>query len=479
VRAEAVLLVLAAACGPVHMLTRPEGDGGWSPARRRAEIETRAAAAGVHLDATPPAAPAGPLDLHAALALAATGNRRIADADRDVDFAGTRVREARGRLFPATTGVGRYSWFTSAQTNSVTLPAGVGLRGFTPTVVVRDREQGVLSGTIALPLDVSGELRHTLAAAQAGYRGERARRWATTLAQQSAVIDAYFTLLQAERLREVTDQTLALQRTQLTNAQSRFENGRLTKNELLVVQVALRDAEQERLQRDLGIAQARWALNALLGLDVDAPTEVVDVRAAPDVPGVDEALHTAYAQNPVLAALLEEQQRLEALTTALVRSRLPRLQGGGTADWTTPEILHPQEIGSGFVGFSWDLGTDGRREADIAGARIAADRNRIALEQELRELESAVRLAQRSTEERIAAQAAAEAAVGQAEENLRIRTQQFDAGRATSEDVLEAQALLASQRATLATALYQAHARRAQLQELMGLALDDTPSPPR
>jgi outer membrane protein TolC len=64
-------------------------------------------------------------------------------------------------------------------------------------------------------------------------------------------------------------------------------------------------------------------------------------------------------------------------------------------------------------------------------------------------------------------------AVAQAEENLRIRRQQFDAGRATSDDVLDATALLAAQRATVATALYQAHTRRAELQALIGLPLDD------
>ena len=63
-------------------------------------------------------------------------------------------------------------------------------------------------------------------------------------------------------------------------------------------------------------------------------------------------------------------------------------------------------------------------------------------------------------------------ALGQAEENLRIRNQQFDVGRATSEDVLDAQALLERQRATLARALYDAHTRRAELQQLMGLPLD-------
>jgi outer membrane protein TolC len=148
------------------------------------------------------------------------------------------------------------------------------------------------------------------------------------------------------------------------------------------------------------------------------------------------------------------------------------VSAGGAIDYTTSDIVQPQRIGSGFVGFSWDLGTDTRREAEIAAARIAAEQNRLVLEQELRELEAAVRATQRAAAERLAALAAAEAGVGQAEENLRIRRQQFDAGRATSDDVLDAEALLTAQRATLASALYQAHTRRAELQQLIGLPLD-------
>jgi outer membrane protein TolC len=83
-----------------------------------------------------------------------------------------------------------------------------------------------------------------------------------------------------------------------------------------------------------------------------------------------------------------------------------------------------------------------------------------------------VRTARLAAEERLAALTSAETAVLQAEENRRIRGQQFDVGRATSEDVLDAEALLAQQRAVLATALYQAHTRRAELQQVMGLPLD-------
>jgi outer membrane protein len=498
-----VPLVLLASCGTVALMTRPEGDGGWSSVHRVRELERLARAADVDLDpaaersaqptaqtATEAAATAGaaasaaaaahdetrdalapPLTLRTALERAARGNRRLAEARQQLAIARQSVWQARGRLFPATTGSGRYTWHSDAQTNSVTLPGPDGTV-VTRTIEVRDQELGQLSGVVTIPLDLSGELWATLAAAQAGYRGEAARLWAVTLEQDLTVIAAYFTLLEAERLRDVTVQTITLNRQQLAYAQDRFDSGRLTKNEVLVVQVVLRDTEQRRLQRELAIDQARWALNQAIGARVDAPTEVADVRDRPRLPAAAEALTTAYRDNPLLLALLEDQQRLDATASALARSRLPRFAGGGSVDKSTADTIEPNLISAGFVGFELDLGTDTRREASIVAARLAAEQNRTRIERELRELEQAVRSTQRQAEERLAALDAAEIAVVQAEENLRIRQQQFDAGRATSEDVLDAVALLAVQRATLASALYQAHTRRAELQRLMGQSLE-------
>ncbi len=473
-RADGLALTLVAAWsllpGCAHLL-RPEGSGGWSPERRAKELGARADAAGVQLtpseDIVPPPSDT-PLTLDEALRLAAARNRRIAIAERQLRIESARVRQARAGLLPSVTGSGRYTWYTDPQTNSVNLGGGRG----TQTIPIRDDEEGRLNGTLTVPIDAWGEASRALEAAQAGYRGERARVWATRLGEDVGVIRAYFDLLEAERLREVTMQSLTAQRTQLNNAGSRFDSGRLTKNELLVVQVAVSSSEQQLVQRQLAVDQARWRLNRSIGLEVNAPTRVVDVRTRPSVPPIAETLGRAYRENPALLALVEEQQRLEATASSLGRSRLPRFAGGAAIDWTSSDVLQPQRIGSGFVGFTWDLGTDGRREAEIAAAREAVDQNRIAIEAELRDLEAAVRATQGAAEERLAALATAEAAVGQAEENLRIREQQFGAGRAASEDVLDAEALLTAQRATLASALYQAHTRRAELQELMGLAMD-------
>src|SRR5262249_56078718 len=83
----------------------------------------------------PPAAPENvstPLSLTDALALATTGNRRITEAERGVDAAAAHVRDTRGLLLPATTGSGRYTWYTSELRNAIALPPGILPRPTTP-----------------------------------------------------------------------------------------------------------------------------------------------------------------------------------------------------------------------------------------------------------------------------------------------------------------------------------------------------------
>jgi len=475
VRRELIVLVLLGACAPLSTFTKPEGTGGWSPERRQEEVRTRAEAAGVPLvpstdDTT--VDPTAPLTLADALELARTRSRRIAVAERELDISRERVWQARGRLLPGIRGSGRYAAYTDELTTPVVLsPQLAALAGGAPDVVIREQDFATVNGTLRVPIDVFGELTKTLTAAQAGYRGERARLWATTLDEQLAVVRSYYDLLEAQRLREVTELTLELESEQLRQARAREQAGRLMRNEVLVVEVAVQDSEQRLLQHEIAIESARWSLNRAIGLPVDAPTSVADVDDRPDLPTTDEARAEAHENNPVIESLLQEQQRLDDLVHARTAALLPRFDSGATIDYSTATIVQPQRVGGGFVGFTWDVDTGGTARAELAEARIAADRQRLAIEAELRRLDVAVRTSRRAVEERLAALATAESAIAQAEENLRIRRQQFDAGRSTSDDVLDAQALLTAQRATLATALYEAHVRRAELQQLMGLPL--------
>ena len=471
--------------------TRPEGNGGWSQQRRS---EERAAAAAKFTPppeapraATPRAqgAPAPEaqgvqkiprvLSLADALAMADRYNRTIAIAERTTDMAAEDVGVARSALLPKTTVQAGYTWYTDPLTNSVTLPPDLGLAS--PVVTVREEHFGTVSAAMRLALDISGELRHGLDAAQASYRAEEARTWATTLSEQRSVVQAYLGLLQAERLNDVTKQTVAVYERQLSDAQSQFDQGRLTKNGVLVVQVALSNAHQRLLRGDVGIARMRRALNKVVGLPVDAATEIADVPGRPVLPDVEDAVSEANRSSPVLGALLEEAQAIDERTTALTRARFPRVAVTAGYDASSAEIVQPQSYASAGVGLQWDLGSDLGRESEIAKLHQAAKRSRVLLDRSARDVEEMVRGAYDAALERLAAVDASEVATRQAEENLRIRREQFAVGRATSEDVLDASVMLSRERAGLATARYQAHARRAELQQLMGRPLEDLASP--
>ena len=224
--ALALAVALLPGCFAWQTLSRPEGAGGWSIERRAETLENIGRSAGVAVDGRaardpslpadsgaadaaylrdpglPPGTnrrltaqasvhqsvaipadarerPAAALDLPTALGLAKRGNRRIAEADKQVEAAAARVMDVRGRLLPGTTASSRASWYTAGQTTNVDLPPGLLPPGTAiPVVTVRDPQNAAFNGTLLAPLDLTGELWHTLQAAQAGYRGEKARAWA-------------------------------------------------------------------------------------------------------------------------------------------------------------------------------------------------------------------------------------------------------------------------------------------------------------
>ncbi|HXC52813.1 MAG TPA: TolC family protein [Candidatus Limnocylindrales bacterium] len=472
-RAAAAICAIAACAAAGCTALGPAGRGGWTPERRASELEQASAiTAGPSpaplarsLPETPfvPSAPAAPrkLDLDAALALAHRHNRSIGISDASVDIAAGNVAVARAALLPTASVHGSYNWFSDEQSNTVDFG------GQTNSIVIREQDFASVNAAARLAIDLSGELRHGLYSAQASFRAERARAWATRLQEESSVAAAYFGLLEAERLRDVELQTVALHERQFADASNRFEQGRLTRNGVLVVQVALIDARQLVVRLDNSVAAARRSLNSVTGLEIGAPTAVVDVSRPPGLPPLDEAVAAVTRHNPLVTSMLEEVQSADERLTAARRARFPRFQASGGYDATTQDTITPNNYGSLGIGVDVDLYSFAR-EGDIARLEATVTRSRLLLDRTRRDVETMVRDAHDRVRERVQAIDAATAAVSQAEENLRIRQVQFDEGRATSEDLLDAAQLLTRQRAALASAIYESHVSRAQLQQLMG-----------
>src|SRR5262249_59121971 len=111
---------------------------------------------------------AAPLSLTDALALATSGNRRIAEADRGVEAAAAHVRDTRGELLPSTTGSGRYTWYSSPLRNAIALPARLAPAITNPSLLIREQQSGRVNGTTIIPLDATGRPQESLTPPRAG-----------------------------------------------------------------------------------------------------------------------------------------------------------------------------------------------------------------------------------------------------------------------------------------------------------------------
>ena len=234
-------------------------------------------------------------------------------------------------------------------------------------------------------------------------------------------------------------------------------------------------------QRELAIDRARWALNqAHRRCRSTRRPSVVDVRDAPDAAaGERRRCARPIASNPVAGRA--GRGAAAARGDARPRSRAAACRASRAAARSTtraPTIVEPQAIGSGFVGFSWDLGTDTRREAQIAEARIAADRNRIA--HRARAARARAGGARHAPRRRGAARRARHRA---RPPSARPRRTCASASSSSTPAARPARTCSTPRRCSPRSAprsrraLYQAHTRRAELQQLMGLPLDDARSP--
>ena len=212
-----------------------------------------------------------------------------------------------------------------------------------------------------------------------------------------------------------------------------------------MVQVALqRRRAGQLLQRDLAIDQARWTLNRADRRPRQRPDRGGATCARrPTCPPSARRSAWRTRDNPVAARLARGAAAPRGdsapRSSAAACRASPR---AARIDYS--QLGHRRSRSASAPGSSASPGTSGptrgarrrsprrasRRERNRHRARARAARARGGRALTQRRRRGAARRARPRRE----------AAVGQAEENLRIRQQQFDAGRAQSEDVLDAEA---------------------------------------
>jgi outer membrane protein TolC len=302
------------------------------------------------------------------------------------------------------------------------------------------------------------------------------------------VTNGYYGLVRSLRQLDIEEQQRNQSKASLDLAQRKFEIGLIPEVQALRLQVAQLEAEASYAQAQTNIERRRDQLRVLLGLDLNAPLEVVDQVEYEKFPvSMERALAAALRQRTDLreAEIREQINRLELQST--------RRQNGPTATFNASLGLNGRgpEIGdvSGNLERNlWGLNIEvrmpvvdgGTRRAALRQAQIALEQSRLSRElrnqQVMREVREAVRNlkeAQRQIELR-------RAALKVAERTYAVEQARFEQGMTDSQNLLIAQTDLTRSRTNALAAVidYQLQLqqlRLATMADLTQLAEEEAP----
>ncbi|HUR32745.1 MAG TPA: TolC family protein [Vicinamibacterales bacterium] len=405
-----------------------------------------------------------------AVARALAASNRVAEAQARTDAAAAVVGMRHAPSRPQVAAVGGYTRTNHVDEFGILLPNNQ-LRVIYPDIP--DNYHARLD--LQWPLYTGGRLSALEAAARSEQAATMREVDATRVDVRLETTRAFWALVTARETMRVVDESLARMSEHVRDVRNQLAAGLVPPNELLTAQA------QEARQRMLSI-QARTSrdmaeadLARLVGVP---PGTRIDASASLDLPVVDTAIDRLIAEakqgRPERQAL---DARLEAAASrqrAADAARKPTVAVAAGVDYARPNPrIFPRmgdwrESWDAGVNVSWLLFDGGRTRSEVAEAAASARAVRarladfdavVALEirQRISELESSA-----------AAVDAADVAVRAATEARRVVGERFNAGVATSTDVVDAQVSILQAQLDRTQAIAAAHLADARLKRALG-----------
>lgn len=411
---------------------------------------------------------AEPMSLEQVVAQALERNVDVVSANYETDVALWGRRSALSSAGPRVRVEG------SLQAWDQPLEAKISIPGLPDGPALRVREQVTVSGqvTIVQPLFalwpiLEGYRIKDLGVDIARLKQAQARRDVTF-----QVTEAFYRLLQAQRIVEVSSKSVAQVTAQVGLASAFERQGLRGRNDVLRAEIALAGAKQRLLQAKGGAALALSRLRDLLRLGPDEPLTIAAVASAESAPmrtfDLVNAQRSALTHRTEIAEVAARVEQARSARRIAWTKMLPSLNGVAAYQYTQGQALAQKD--QFFMGLSaqWDVFEWG---ATYFGTREAAARQNQA-ELGLERLKGAIALDAQAAfvtwDTSREALAVAEQAVLHAEENYRIESKRYENATSTTFDVLDAETLLTQARAQRENAFFDLLVAQAGMQRATG-----------
>jgi outer membrane protein len=292
-----------------------------------------------------------------------------------------------------------------------------------------------------------------------------------------AVKSAYWGLARAREFEKVIDENIRQVGEHLKDVRAFFDQGLLTKNEVLRAELELSNAEIMRIDARNAAEVALTALDSLIGLPLDTDVDLTTSAEsqASRLPGVeDPSIEAALADRPELKSAEFRIRASELGVKAARAGSYPQVFLTGNYYYLRPNPrfmpARDRFNGTWDVGISvsfdiWNWGqTKSQTEQAKAQLAQARDARKLLEDQAVLEVtQSRLTLARANEKVRVAGQV-----VGQAEENLRVTRERFKQGVALNNDVLDADVALLQAKLNRTQASIDLVVAQARLEKALG-----------
>ncbi|MBI5252468.1 MAG: TolC family protein [Desulfomonile tiedjei] len=425
------------------------------------------------------------LSLPQAVSIAISRNLRMADARLEVREKESQRREAFSDFFPTidlsylATGY-RYQ-------NASTIAALAGshpgrwtirnpesLSGISPDYPYRidPFKSFTMAATITQPLYTGGRLLSDYKYARLGVDYSAIQFEVERQDLTLDVYDAYYQLVQGEKLLEVADSSIRALEALRNQTMEFYKAGVVPKVDVLSTEGQLAQAKIQKTQALSDIGKSKATLNFLLRYPQETPTDVVqDTAYRPNSYAIPGIYSTAAANRLEIRQANISVEQAMALVNSAKSDLLPSISVQGQAsrlndDWNPfdPEAVNNWQL-QGILSWTFDMF---RRRETVQERRVSQARTFVAREQLVEQVMTEVKTAyldMRRSESDIENN---RKAVEFRRENFRINQERYKEQVATYIEVLDAQRQLSVAEGDLITSLIGYKINQANLERRMG-----------
>lgn len=401
-----------------------------------------------------------PITLGQALEIAFKNSPEIQAALSSVESSRGSVDEARAQFNPT---------FNASLSATLQGPVTQTVTSSGSTVDLVSSPDNVASLTFTLPLDISHQLKYSSDIAKYQFQTEYLSMVSVSEQLIVDVKSAYYDLLRACGQMAVNQASVDDAKQSLDIVSDKFKEGTVAKYDVTSAEVNLDNLNQQLIasQNDVRVAQS--SLNAVLGVDVNNPTQVaaIDVPVDTDSVNIPECVNQAYAKRPEIKSA-QIQVTLSQTNVSLQKTGLLpsiKISGGPTYDFNPSGYSTNKSAWSAGLTLNIPVFDGGITKAKVRQAKAGVQSSLASLNQQKIAVAKEVRKAALDLQNAALRTKTTAHAVKLAEDALEIANDRYSSGVAVWVEVTNAQSDLAQARYNYVNAQFDYANALAQLQK--------------